>query len=67
MLASSRGAYLIAGVGIETTDLADLDLLEVGIDDGTTTTGQLVIGTGTLPEADEIYVQLEPGRTIRTT
>ncbi len=59
---NATGAHHARLEVIDTTNLANLDLLKLGIDNGTTT-DQIVIETGTVLDSDGTYVKLEPGST----
>lgn len=48
---------------VEAPSLLNIDFLKLGIDNGTTTTDQIIIQTGTLTDTDGTYVKLEPGST----
>lgn len=60
---NTTGAHWARLEVADTTNLANLDLLKLGIDNGTTTTDQIIIEVGSLTDADGTYVKLEPGST----
>ncbi len=60
---NASGAHWARLEVVGTTNLANLQLLEIGIDNQTTTTDQIIIDTGTLLDGDGTYVKLEPGST----
>ncbi len=57
---NSTGIHFARLEVIDTTNLANLDLLEIGIDNGTAT-DQITILLGAITDSDGTYVRLEPG------
>lgn len=59
---NSSGAHYAKLELVSTSDLALLDLVRLGIDNGTTT-DQIKIDTGAITSSEGSYVKLEPGST----